>query len=99
MIVKPATTVITPPTPTPSTNKLPTIVAGTDKTITLPTSTVLLDAISSSDADGWIKGNRWSQVSGPNTATIATPTTFWTQVSNLIAGTYVFRVAAIDDKG
>jgi len=33
----------------------------------------------------------WTQVSGPNSATIGSPTNYFTSVSNLVAGTYVFR--------
>ncbi|HRG39027.1 MAG TPA: hypothetical protein PK289_10895, partial [Bacteroidia bacterium] len=33
----------------------------------------------------------WTQVSGPNTATIATPTTSNTNVTGLVAGAYTFR--------
>ncbi|WP_136466963.1 PKD domain-containing protein [Flagellimonas onchidii] len=38
-----------------------------------------------------IGNSLWSQISGPNTATIASPYTRTTNVSNLIPGTYVFQ--------
>jgi hypothetical protein len=36
----------------------------------------------------------WTQVSGPSTATILTPTTPTAEVSDLVPGTYVFRLTA-----
>ncbi len=38
-----------------------------------------------------IGSSLWSQISGPNTATIASPYTRTTNVSNLIPGTYIFQ--------
>ena len=62
--------------------------AGTDQTL----------ACNVTDTD--ITGNAvtvgtslWSQISGPNTATIASPYGQTTNVSNLIPGTYVFQYA------
>lgn len=40
---------------------------------------------------------QWTQVSGPNTATITSPTSQSTTVTGLITGTYVFRVVSTDD--
>ncbi len=71
----------------------PTVaVTTTTPTITLPTNSVLLQSTSS----GSIKTGLWSQISGPNQATIATPTTAYAEVRNLIAGTYVFRMTVTD---
>lgn len=41
----------------------------------------------------------WSQVSGPNTATIASSTSYQTAVSGLVTGTYVFRLTVTDSNG
>ncbi len=49
-----------------------------------------------SDADGDTVTTTWSQVSGPNTATIASASSLTTVVGNLIAGVYVFRLTASD---
>jgi hypothetical protein len=64
--------------------------AGSDQTITLPTSSTTL---SGSGSTGTITSYLWSQVSGPNTATISTPSSATTNVSGLIAGTYVFKLS------
>lgn len=61
--------------------------AGVNQTITVPT--VTLSSSSSISATSQI----WSNVSGPNTPTITTPTTVGTTVTGLITGTYVFKVS------
>jgi hypothetical protein len=63
--------------------------AGTNQTITLPLSTVTLNGSGSVSATSYV----WSQVSGPNTATISTPTAVTTSASGLVAGTYVFQLS------
>ena len=63
--------------------------AGTAQTITLPTSQATLTGSAST---GTITSYSWTQVSGPSTATIATPTTVSTKVSALIQGVYVFQL-------
>ncbi len=64
--------------------------AGSNQTIVLPTSTVTLDA---SGSTGTITSYQWTQASGPNTASISTPTTVSTSVTGLIKGSYVFRLS------
>jgi hypothetical protein len=64
--------------------------AGSNQTITLPTSSVTL---SGSGSTGTITSYAWTKVSGPNTPTITTPTTVSTTVTGLIAGTYVFQLS------
>ncbi|WP_054411855.1 PKD domain-containing protein [Hymenobacter sp. DG25A] len=81
-----------------STNQLPVANAGADKSITLPTSGVVLDG-SATDSDGSIASYSWSQVSGPNTATFSSKTVAAPTVSGLVAGSYVFSLTATDDKG
>jgi hypothetical protein len=67
--------------------------------ITLPTSSVALSGTCSSDADGSIASFSWSQVSGPNTASIGTPTASTSTMSGLTAGTYVFQLVVTDNLG
>jgi Domain of unknown function (DUF4082)/Secretion system C-terminal sorting domain len=67
--------------------------AGEDQTITLPVSTVILDGNSSSPGYSQIL---WSEISGPNTAIITTPTELSPVVTNLIAGTYIFQLSLTD---
>lgn len=78
-------------------NIAPTANAGTDKAVTLPTSSVTLTG-SGTDVDGTITGYLWTRISGPNTPTIVTPTTASTSITGLIAGTYVFRLTVTDNQ-
>lgn len=81
-----------------SANIPPIANAGIDQFITQPTSSVTMSG-SASDSDGTIISKTWSQISGPNTATITTPTSYTTTITNLIPGTYTFRLSASDDSG
>jgi hypothetical protein len=78
-------------------NQLPTVNAGTDQTITLPTSSVQLSA-TATDADGTIASYSWTKVSGPagnfSSTTVANPT-----FSGLVQGTYTLKVTATDNSG
>lgn len=76
----------------------PVVNAGLSQDITLPTSSVTLTGIAS-DADGSITGYLWSQVSGPSNATIANNTSASTSVTGLVAGSYIFKLAATDNMG
>jgi hypothetical protein len=80
------------------TNDAPIANPGADKLVTLPDTTSYLNAGASSD-DGLISSYLWTQDSGPNTATIDTPTVPYTTISGLVVGTYVFRVKVTDNKG
>ena len=71
--------------------------AGSDQTITLPTNSVTLDGSASTDIGGTITSYAWSQISGPNTATLGTPNNVTTSASGLIAGTYVFNLLVTDN--
>jgi hypothetical protein len=79
-------------------NQAPTAAAGTDKSITLPTNSTELKG-TGTDPDGSITGYGWTQISGPSTATINPATSQNTTVSNLSAGTYVFRLTVTDNNG
>ncbi len=82
----------------PPANKPPVANAGSDITITLPTSTVTLNGTASSDPDGTIASFSWSKVSGP-AANINNASWGSTSVSSLINGTYVFRLTVADNSG
>ncbi|HEX4374159.1 MAG TPA: T9SS type A sorting domain-containing protein [Puia sp.] len=73
--------------------------AGSTQTVTLPTSSVTLTAAGSTVTNSTISSYLWTQVSGPNTSTITNPKTVTATASNLIAGTYSFKVAVKDAKG
>jgi hypothetical protein len=64
--------------------------AGTNQTITLPTSSVTLNGSSST---GTITSYTWTKVSGPNTPVITTPAAVSTTVTGLVQGTYVFQLS------
>ncbi len=78
-------------------NTLPNVNAGNDQSIRLPATLTLSGT--ASDPDGTISSLLWTQVSGPNTATITSPTIATTTVTNIVTGTYVFRLQAIDNSG
>jgi hypothetical protein len=81
------------------TNQPPAARAGTDVTITLPTSSVTLNGSASSDPDGTISRYAWSKVSGPPSFLIASSSSAITIISNLVVGTYVFRLTVTDNNG
>jgi len=103
--VAPETGSTTPPptTPPPTTppptsgNQAPTVSAGANQTIILPTNRATLTG-TASDADGTIVSYKWSKVSGPyGGGTSATTRT--TTAKSLIAGTYVYNLKVTDNKG
>lgn len=49
--------------------------------------------------DATIVAYKWTQISGPNTATIGSPNSATTTVSNLVAGVYLFRFTITDNFG
>lgn len=79
-------------------NMAPTAIAGADKTITLPVSSISLTG-SGTDQDGTISGFQWTQQSGPSTATMSAATTPVLNLSGLVAGSYVFRLKVTDNGG
>lgn len=83
--------------PDQNANKAPVANAGADKTMTLPSNSVALKG-SASDSDGEIASVRWTKVSGGDAQLSGSNSTTLT-VSNLVAGTYVFRLTAQDDDG
>ena len=78
-------------------NSSPTVNAGTDQSITLPTSSITLTG-TGSDTDGTIASYAWTKVSG-GTATIVAPTAASTSVTGLATGTYTFRLTVTDNSG
>jgi hypothetical protein len=72
--------------------------AGSDQTITLPTSSVTLTGVGL-ETNGTITGYQWTEVGGPNTATFANARSAQTSVSGLIAGTYTFQLTVTDQQG
>ena len=80
-------------------NQLPVANAGADQSITLPTNSATLNGSASKDPDGSISTYKWTEVSGPSTYSLANSSAATTAVSNLVQGTYVFRITVTDNKG
>src|SRR5690606_19738139 len=78
-------------------NQPPVANAGPDRTITLPTNIATLSG-SASDADGSIVGYLWSKVSGPS-VTLGNVNIPSLSLSDLVEGSYVFRLEVEDDNG
>lgn len=78
-------------------NTAPTVNAGSDQAITLPLDSVTLNG-AASDADGTISSRTWTKFSG-GAATIVSASSLTTKITGLVAGTYVFRLTAVDDDG
>lgn len=81
---------------TTTANVPPTANAGSDKSITLPTNSITLTG-SGNDADGSITSYAWSQVNGPSTASFSSTTAASTTVSELVQGSYTFRLTVKDN--
>jgi hypothetical protein len=79
-------------------NILPTVNAGSNQSINSLNSSIVLTG-TATDSDGTISSQVWTQISGPNTATLANETTLVLTASNLIVGTYIFRLTATDNSG
>lgn len=69
----------------------PTANAGSDQTITLPTSSVNLTG-SGTAGTGTITGYSWAKISGPGTQSMPNPNNANVTVSGLVEGTFVFRL-------
>ena len=86
------------PGKTPAPNKAPIANAGIDKTITLPSNSVTMTG-SGTDADGKIASYSWSKISGPLQFSVSNLLLPNSVVSNLVVGTYVFRLTVKDNSG
>ena len=80
----------------PVSNTAPVANAGFDQNAPAG-SIVSLDGTGSYDPDGYISVRAWTQVSGPNSATITNSDQAVCQLSNLIAGTYVLKLTITDN--
>lgn len=81
----------------PPENVPPVVNAGADQTINYMTSTAMLEG-TASDSDGFIDNVIWTKISGPN-VTMSGADTLTLMLSNLVAGTYVFRLSVVDSDG
>jgi RHS repeat-associated protein len=78
-------------------NYPPAVFAGTDQTVTLPSTSSLTGFVSDDGLPGCgLLTFGWSQVSGPGTVTFDTPNSLTTTASFSAPGTYVLRLTAND---
>lgn len=84
-------------TSVPVPNKPPTASAGSDKSITLPTTITSVQG-SGADPDGTIAGYSWTKISGP-AASISNQFTVNPTFTLSSAGQYIFRLSVTDNKG
>jgi hypothetical protein len=80
-------------------NQPPTANAGADITITLPANSLTLNGSGSTDLDGTITSYAWSRISGPTQHTLANANAATTELSNLVQGTYAFKLVVTDNGG
>jgi alpha-tubulin suppressor-like RCC1 family protein len=73
--------------------------AGSNQTITLPSSSVTLNGSASTAPSGTITKYTWSEVSGPSTASITAANAVTTTVTGLVQGVYVFQLMVTDNQG
>jgi hypothetical protein len=78
-------------------NKIPVANAGPSKTVTLPDSAVVTGT--GTDVDGKVVAYLWSQISGPASSTIVNPGSPSTSFQFSAAGSYIFQLLVVDDKG
>ncbi|HEU4471297.1 MAG TPA: T9SS type A sorting domain-containing protein [Flavisolibacter sp.] len=88
--------IITAAAPPP--NQAPTADAGSDQSITLPTSSVTLSG-SGADSDGSIASYQWTRISGPTSFNFSNANAAQTQVNSLTQGTYQFQLRVTDNQG
>ena len=75
----------------------PIVTPGSNQTITLPTSSSSISASVTYQCGNTASNIVWSQVSGPNNASITSPNLLTTGVAGLIQGTYVFKITVTDN--
>lgn len=78
----------------------PTVkVTPANQTIYLPATSGTLSCTASGAAGATVTTYAWTQISGPNTATLGSPGAASTSMSGLIAGTYEFQIKITDSNG
>ncbi len=80
-------------------NEKPEADAGDDKAVTLPDNSISLDGSASKDSDGDIVAYAWEKLSGSDDITIAESNTSTLNLTNLVEGSYEFKLTVTDDQG
>ncbi|MGQ0849015.1 MAG: PKD domain-containing protein [Actinomycetota bacterium] len=84
----------------PPPNQPPVANAGSDQQVTMPLpATATLNGSGSSDDSPPLASYAWSQIGGPQTATINSPSTVQTDVGLPAFGAYTFRLTVTDGGG
>jgi alpha-tubulin suppressor-like RCC1 family protein len=86
-------------TTTTTTAVAPTVSAGADQTIQLPTNSMTLNGAAKGNNGATIASVFWELVSGPGWVKFSNEWALTTTVTGLVAGTYVFELSATDDNG
>lgn len=73
--------------------------AGTNKTITLPDNTTVLDGTASTAPSGTISSYQWTKISGPAAGSIVNALSATTSVNGLVEGSYQFELKVTDSNG
>ena len=76
-------------------NKAPTVSAGNDIKVVLPTNEILLEG-SFYDSENNVKTIEWTKLSGPDSFAIENKNDLKTRVSNLAEGVYQFELTVTD---
>lgn len=92
-------TVMVNAAPPPPPNQAPTAHAGADVVVNLPANSTTLNGNGSDDTDGNIVSYQWTRISGPPNFLIVNANAAATNLTNLVQGTYVFRLTVTDDDG
>ena len=91
--------VVTTPAPPPTpVNQAPVANAGADLVVTLPIPNGVVLNGTATDADGSVKSQKWTKVSGPSSVTFSDDKAISPTVTNLEEGVYVFRLTVTDNK-
>jgi predicted esterase len=72
--------------------------AGSDKTITLPTSSVTVTGLGSSYPGGTIVQYLWQKIQGPSQFNIVSPSSAETVINSLVEGVYLFKLSVTDNQ-
>jgi hypothetical protein len=83
----------------PAVNHAPIARAGRDTSILLPAASVNLDGSACTDPENNITSYIWTKISGPAATGILNPNAIQTQVTNLVAGIYLFELKVTDAGG
>ncbi|WP_020529642.1 PKD domain-containing protein [Flexithrix dorotheae] len=82
----------------PPVKKDPIANAGADQILTLPSNSISLFG-DGNDPDGGSVTFKWTQISGPNNSTMEGENTKILKISNLVEGSYTYKLEVKDDEG